>query len=78
MAKAAHSPDLKKDSEKHQGETEGHVARLQKVCAVIDKKPQAQTCDTSVGITEQGAGIMKEYKGFARARCRLVGSSAGG
>jgi ferritin-like metal-binding protein YciE len=31
LAKAAQSPDLKKAFEKHRGETEGHVARLEKV-----------------------------------------------
>jgi ferritin-like metal-binding protein YciE len=63
MAKAAHSPDLKKAFEKHRGETEGHVTRLEKVFATIDKKPQAKTCDAIVGITDEGAEIMKEYKG---------------
>ncbi|MGB6443757.1 MAG: ferritin-like domain-containing protein [Xanthobacteraceae bacterium] len=63
MAKAAQSPDLKKAFEKHRDETEGHVARLEKVFALIDKKPQAKTCDAIVGITEEGAEIMTEYKG---------------
>jgi ferritin-like metal-binding protein YciE len=63
MAKAAQSPDLQKAFEKHRGETEGHVARLEKVFAAIDKKPQAKTCDAIVGITAEGAEIMKEYKG---------------
>ena len=63
MAKAAQSPDLKKAFEKHRGETEGHVARLEKVFGAIDKKPQAKTCDAIVGITDEGAEIMKEYKG---------------
>jgi ferritin-like metal-binding protein YciE len=63
MAKAAQSPDLQRAFEKHRGETEGHVARLEKVFATIDKKPQAKTCDAIVGITAEGAEIMKEYKG---------------
>jgi ferritin-like metal-binding protein YciE len=63
MAKAARAPELKKAFEKHRGETEGHVARLEKVFAVIDKKPQAKTCDAIVGITAEGAEIMTEYKG---------------
>jgi len=63
MAKAAQSPDLKKAFEKHEAETEGHVSRLEKVFAAIDKKPQGKTCDAIVGITEEGAEIMKEYKG---------------
>jgi ferritin-like metal-binding protein YciE len=56
-------PDLKKAFEKHRDETEGHVARLEKVFGLIDKKPQAKTCDAIVGITEEGAEIMTEYKG---------------
>jgi ferritin-like metal-binding protein YciE len=63
MAKAAQSADLKKAFEKHRGETEGHVARLEKVFGAIDKKPQAKTCDAIMGITGEGAEIMKEYKG---------------
>jgi ferritin-like metal-binding protein YciE len=63
MAKAAQTPELKAAFEKHRGETEGHVKRLEKVFAVIDKKPQAKTCDAIVGIMDEGAEIMKEYKG---------------
>jgi ferritin-like metal-binding protein YciE len=63
MATAAQSPDLQRAFEKHRGETEGHVARLEKVFAAIGKKPQAKTCDAIVGITAEGAEIMKEYKG---------------
>jgi ferritin-like metal-binding protein YciE len=63
MAKAAQSPQLKAAFEKHRGETEDHVKRLEKVFSAIDKKPQAKTCDAIVGITDEGAEIMKEYKG---------------
>ena len=63
MEKAAQAVELKKAFAKHRTETEGHVARLEKVFAIIDKKPQAKTCDAIVGITDEGAKIMKEYKG---------------
>jgi ferritin-like metal-binding protein YciE len=63
MAKAAQSAQLKAAFEKHRGETEDHVKRLEKVFSAIDKKPQAKTCDAIVGITDEGAEIMKEYKG---------------
>ena len=63
MEKAAQAGELKKAFAKHRTETEGHVARLEKVFAIIDKKPQAKTCDAIVGITDEGAEIMKEYKG---------------
>ena len=63
MEKAAHSSELKRAFAKHRTETEGQVARLEKVFAAIDKKPQGKTCDAIVGITDEGAEIMKEYKG---------------
>ena len=38
--------------------------------SAIDKKPQAKTCDAIVGITDEGAEIMKEYKGSPALRRR--------
>lgn len=49
-------------SKKHRGETETHIARLEKVFAAIDKKLQAKTYEALVGITDEGAEIMKDYK----------------
>jgi ferritin-like metal-binding protein YciE len=63
MAKAAQSADLKKAFEKHKGETEGQVKRLEQVFGLIDKKPQAKTCDAIMGIVKEGQEIMDEYKG---------------
>ena len=63
MAKAAQSEELKAAFEKHLTETEGQIERLEKVFAVIEKKPQGKTCAAIIGITEEGAEIMEEYKG---------------
>src|SRR5665647_1097492 len=63
MEKAAQAPELKKAFAKHKTETEGQVERLEKVFAAIDKKPQGKTCAAIVGITDEGAEIMEEYKG---------------
>ena len=63
MAKAADSEELKAAFEKHHGETEGQIERLEQVFAAIDKKPQGKTCAAIIGITEEGAEIMQEYKG---------------
>ncbi len=63
MAKAAQNPDLKAAFEKHRGETQEHVARLEEVFALIDKKPQGKSCPAIIGITDEGAEIMEEYKG---------------
>ncbi len=41
----------------------GKEFRLEQVFALIDKKPQTKTCAAIVGITNEGAEIMQEYKG---------------
>ena len=63
MAKAAQNDELMAAFEKHRVETEGQVERLVEVFSILNKKPQGKTCDAIVGITEEGAEIMKEYKG---------------
>src|SRR5947209_6399944 len=63
MAKAANSNDLKTAFEKHEGQTEQHVQRLEQVFEEIDAKPQGKTCDAIMGIISEGQEVMKEYKG---------------
>jgi ferritin-like metal-binding protein YciE len=63
MAKAAQSEDLRAAFEKHHGETEGQVERLERVFDLIGKKAQGKTCDAIIGIVEEGQEVMKEYKG---------------
>ena len=63
MAKAAQTDELRAAFEKHESETEDHVERLEKVFAAIDKKPQGKSCAAIIGITDEGAEIMKDYKG---------------
>lgn len=63
MSKAAHNSDLKAAFDKHRGETERQVDRLEQVFSIIGKKPQGKTCAAIIGITEEGAEIMSDYKG---------------
>jgi len=63
MAKAARSEDLKAAFEKHEAETEEHVARLEKVFEEIDEAARGKTCDAILGIIEEGQEVMKEFKG---------------
>src|SRR5438045_7213035 len=63
MAKAAQNEELKAAFEKHREETEGQIERLEQVFEAIDKKPKGKTCAAIVGITDEGAEIMEEYKG---------------
>jgi ferritin-like metal-binding protein YciE len=63
MAKAAQSDKLRAAFEKHHGETEGQVERLEKIFELIDKPARGKTCDAIQGILEEGKEIMDEYKG---------------
>ena len=63
MAKAAQSEELRAAFEKHRGETEEQIEPLEQIFAIIEKKPQGKTCAAIVGITDEGAEIMQEYKG---------------
>ena len=75
MAKAAHSDELTAAFEKHRMETEGQVERLEQVFAIIGKKPVGKTCDAIIGITEEGAEIMSDYKGSPALDAGLVAAA---
>jgi ferritin-like metal-binding protein YciE len=63
MAKAAQSTELKAAFQKHFKETEGQVARLDKVFRLIDVTPKGKKCEAIEGIIKEGGEIMQEYKG---------------
>ncbi len=63
MAKAAQSDKLRAAFEKHHGETEGQVERLEKIFEMLDKPARGKTCDAIQGILDEGKEIMEEYKG---------------
>jgi len=75
LAKAAQSKELKAAFEKHRAETEGHVVRLEKVFAAIDKKPQGKTCPAINGLAEEGAEIIEEFKGSPAIDAGLIGAA---
>jgi ferritin-like metal-binding protein YciE len=63
MAKAAQSPDLRAAFEKHEGETEEQVERLEQIFELLDEEPRGKTCPAIMGIIEEGQEIIKEYRG---------------
>ena len=75
MAKAAQNPDLKAAFEKHEGETEEQVARLEQVFASIEEKPQGKKCAAIEGILDEGKEIMDEYKGSPALDAGLISAA---
>ena len=64
MAKAAQSKELRAAFTKHERETRGQVKRLERVFKIIGKPARGKTCAAINGIVDEGAEIMKEYKGM--------------
>ena len=75
MAKAAQNEDLAAAFEKHEGETEEQISRLEQVFELIDEKPQGKKCAAIEGILEEGQEIIKEYKGSPALDAGLVSAA---
>jgi ferritin-like metal-binding protein YciE len=75
MAKAAQSEDLRAAFEKHLRETKGQVARLERVFKAIEKAARGKTCPAINGIADEGAEIMKEFKGMPALDAGLLAAA---
>ena len=75
MAKAAHSDQLRAAFEKHHGETEGQVERLERVFALIGKPARGKTCEAIQGLLDEGKEIMEEYKGTEALDAGMVAAA---
>jgi ferritin-like metal-binding protein YciE len=62
MAKASDSPALAKAFTGHLEETKEHVARLEQVFKMLERKPKATECPAIKGILEEGDELMTEIK----------------
>jgi ferritin-like metal-binding protein YciE len=60
LAKTATSEELREAFESHLEETEGHVARLERVFELLDEKPRGKHCAGIAGIIEEGSDMMQE------------------
>jgi len=75
MAKAAQSDKLRAAFEKHHGETEDQVERLEQIFELMDKPPRAKTCEAIQGILDEGKMIMDEYKGSEALDAGMVAAA---
>lgn len=62
MAKAANSGQLRAAFEKHHGETEGHIERLEQIFELLGKPARGKKCDAIEGILDEGKEVMDEYE----------------
>lgn len=60
MAKKATTPALQKAFTSHLKETEGHVARLEKIGELLEVKLTGKVCKAMQGLVEEGSEVIKE------------------
>lgn len=60
MIKNATATELIDALEKHLGETEGHVQKVEQVFNLIDKKAVAKKCEAMTGLIKEAEEIMKD------------------
>jgi ferritin-like metal-binding protein YciE len=75
MAKAAQSKELAAAFNKHYRETQGQVKRLEQVFKIIGKPARGKTCDAINGITDEGAEIVKEFRGMPALDAGLLAAA---
>jgi ferritin-like metal-binding protein YciE len=75
MAKAAQSEELQAAFEKHEGETEGQVDRLEKVFELINQPAKGKTCDAINGMIDESKEVMKEFRGSAALDAGLLAAA---
>jgi ferritin-like metal-binding protein YciE len=75
MAKAAQSKELRAAFTQHERETRGQVKRLDRVFKIIGKPARGKTCAAINGISEEGAEIMKDFKGMPALDAGLLAAA---
>jgi ferritin-like metal-binding protein YciE len=75
MAKAANSDELRAAFEKHEGETEGQIERLEQIFELLGKPARGKKCDAIEGILDEGKEIMDEYKGATALDAGLLAAA---
>lgn len=75
MAKKASSDKLKKAFTDHLKETEGHVARLEKIGKSLDIKLTGKKCAAMEGLVEEGKEILEEDGEDAVIDAALIGAA---
>jgi ferritin-like metal-binding protein YciE len=75
MAKATATDNLAAAFEKHRGETEQQVARLERVFEILDQPPKGKKCPGIEGILKEGKEIMEEFKGMPALDAGLLAAA---
>src|ERR1700755_828608 len=76
MKKAATSPELAAAFDKHTGETETHVDRLEQIFELLGEKAVAKKCDAMAGLLEEADGLIEDTEAGTEVRDAALISAA--
>jgi ferritin-like metal-binding protein YciE len=62
IAKATTSEELKSALQSHLKETEGQIARLDKIGEILGKSMKGKTCDGMKGVLTEGSSVLEEVE----------------
>lgn len=75
LARKASSAELAQALETHRAETEGHVDRLEKIFAMIEKAPRAKKCEAMVGLSAEADHVLEETEKNAVRDAGIIGAA---
>ena len=75
MAKAAQSAELRQAFENHLRETEGQAKRLERIFEMSGERPKAKPCHGMMGLVEEGAEVMDDFKGSDALDAGLIAAA---
>lgn len=75
MSKKATSPELKAAFEKHLGETQQQIQRLDQVFELLGKPAKGKRCPAIDGIIEEGSEMMEEHERGPGLDAALAGAA---
>jgi ferritin-like metal-binding protein YciE len=75
MAEVAQSDALRAGLKDHRDQTEGHVARLERIFEMLEKPARGKTCEAILGIVDEGKEIMTEFRGTGALDAGLISSA---
>ena len=75
MEKAAHATELKAAFHSHLKETEGQVARLERIFEALGEKPTGKTCKAMEGLVAEGSEMIHEKATPAVKDAGLIGAA---
>jgi ferritin-like metal-binding protein YciE len=75
MAGAAQHQELKAAFEKHRGQTEQQVERLDRVFQLLGEKAEGVPCEAIQGILKEGQEVMEEFAGGPALDAGLIAAA---